>query len=627
MKKLVMSVATIVFLLSGISLLMLTIEDKKDLSGRAFEPVSNEYSTILEEQNQAKLNEGWLGSLENNTVLEAKLNKNVWERLDENKMIFGNKNEGVTVELSEAGATTKEVLGASYSKVKKVGEETEMANWVATIYSADFLGSNKVIEVWANTSQLWQLMVVSNDKPNSSIVMEVIENIAVVKSDKLNVKGDTVDDSSRLATLSRPSVVMILAKYCTSIRISSDNPDTLVANKTYPFCVASTGSGFFINSDGYIATNGHVVKLLDTTSVIYAGILGGGLDRFIVDSMASSIRSEGQDPDMAAVASVASRVKSDKQAALQYAMATKQLIDKKVINLENDRYNYYVQMGKTPMSLGVGGNVATGNGIAEAKMVGMDYDTMAANGTFHTSDVAIIKVAGIGFPALPLGDSSKIDSGESLEVMGFPGVAMGGEGSFLDSSSNAEPTVTRGVVSAIKQAKGDMKKLIQTDASINHGNSGGPAINVDGEVVGIATYGLTVDSGSGNYNFLSDIDDLKSLASKNGIETKSGITYDKWKSGLDSYYLSYFKYAKSDFESVQKLYPDHPTVDNYVKEAELKAGTVVDVTPMFSKSQRTILMTVSGILMVLSLLIMTGMTIANFFNRPRQMTLNGPFLG
>ena len=78
---------------------------------------------------------------------------------------------------------------------------------------------------------------------------------------------------------------------------------------------------------------------------------------------------------------------------------------------------------------------------------------------------------------------------------------------------------------------------------------------------------------------------------------------------------------------MQKLYPDHPTVDNYVKEAELKAGTVVDVTPMFSKSQRTILMTVSGILMVLSLLIMTGMTIANFFNRPRQMTLNGPFLG
>jgi S1-C subfamily serine protease len=86
-------------------------------------------------------------------------------------------------------------------------------------------------------------------------------------------------------------------------------------------------------------------------------------------------------------------------------------------------------------------------------------------------------------------------------LIGFPGIAMGSNSQLLDPSANAEPTFTRGVVSAFKQAKGNRKNLIQTDDSINHGNIGGPAISSDGRVVGLATYGLTPTEGGGNFNF------------------------------------------------------------------------------------------------------------------------------
>ena len=113
------------------------------------------------------------------------------------------------------------------------------------------------------------------------------------------------------------------------------------------------------------------------------------------------------------------------------------------------------------------------------------------------SDVALLKISddSYTFPSLNLGEASELKDGDSILVIGFPGIVSGSKSgpALIDyESSSAKATVTRGIVSSMKKdTQGN--NLIQTDAVIGHGNSGGPAFNSKGEVIGIATYGIAGD--------------------------------------------------------------------------------------------------------------------------------------
>ena len=96
------------------------------------------------------------------------------------------------------------------------------------------------------------------------------------------------------------------------------------------------------------------------------------------------------------------------------------------------------------------------------------------------TDVAVVKIDGRDLPVAQLGDSSKLEIGETVIAIGNP---LGLEGG---------PTVTVGVVSALARSIEDpggptLHDLIQTDAAINPGNSGGPLIRMSGEVIGVNT--------------------------------------------------------------------------------------------------------------------------------------------
>ncbi len=92
------------------------------------------------------------------------------------------------------------------------------------------------------------------------------------------------------------------------------------------------------------------------------------------------------------------------------------------------------------------------------------------------SDLAVIRVKDAGPGVAPLGDSDALQPGETVIAIGSP------LGDFKNS-------VTVGVVSALNRTVpgSGQEGLVQTDAAINHGNSGGPLVNLRGEVVGINT--------------------------------------------------------------------------------------------------------------------------------------------
>jgi serine protease Do len=99
-------------------------------------------------------------------------------------------------------------------------------------------------------------------------------------------------------------------------------------------------------------------------------------------------------------------------------------------------------------------------------------------------DVAVLKIEGKDFPYLEVGDSSKIELGETVVAIGNP------LGEFEDTLSSG---IISGLSRKIKAYGGLMSKatslrgLIQTDAAINPGNSGGPLVNMEGKAVGINT--------------------------------------------------------------------------------------------------------------------------------------------
>src|SRR2546422_775056 len=92
-------------------------------------------------------------------------------------------------------------------------------------------------------------------------------------------------------------------------------------------------------------------------------------------------------------------------------------------------------------------------------------------------DAAVLKIDGIGLPTLPTGDSNTVRQGQEVLVLGYPFATVLGAQSV---------TVTRGIVSALRSAEG----LIQIDAALNPGNSGGPVLNTRGDVIGIAVAGV-----------------------------------------------------------------------------------------------------------------------------------------
>lgn len=112
----------------------------------------------------------------------------------------------------------------------------------------------------------------------------------------------------------------------------------------------------------------------------------------------------------------------------------------------------------------------------KAKIIGFDKRT----------DVALVKIEGSNLPRLTIGDSDKIRVGEWVIAIGSPfGLAN---------------TVTAGIVSAKARDTGDYLPLIQTDVAVNPGNSGGPLINMRGEVIGINSQ---IYSRSGGYMGIS----------------------------------------------------------------------------------------------------------------------------
>jgi serine protease Do len=119
-------------------------------------------------------------------------------------------------------------------------------------------------------------------------------------------------------------------------------------------------------------------------------------------------------------------------------------------------------------------------------------------GADRRSDVALLKVNATNLPYLRTGDSSKIRVGEWVIAIGSP--------------FNLDNTVTAGIISAKSRDTGEYLPLIQSDVAVNPGNSGGPLINMRGEVIGINSQIATLSGAYNGISFAVPIDEVMRVA-------------------------------------------------------------------------------------------------------------------
>lgn len=328
-----------------------------------------------------------------------------------------------------------------------------------------------------------------------------------------------VSDGERLAMYSKPAVVRIVDGAVGQIRFQAPNGQVF----TYNVSSVALGSGFFISSNGYVATNAHVV----------------------------STTREGEE--------------KAKQALFWHMLQQiGQQIGRDPRSLDQ---NFFMQRSEL-VSFQKLHHVIIPDGSSfpfEIKQYGAPAGSSADQG----KDVAIVKIEVRNAPVLKLGDSDRVQLQDHVTVIGYPGAADTFQSGMLSQKSAFEASITDGKISARKQASSGAP-ILQTSASATHGNSGGPVLNDAQEVIGLLTFrGDTVNGQEvSGFAFVVPSNTVMEYVKSAGATNTDGPTDTIFREGLDYYWNDQYSYAIPKFEEVKRLFPQHSEVDRLVQSSQ-----------------------------------------------------------
>jgi S1-C subfamily serine protease len=321
--------------------------------------------------------------------------------------------------------------------------------------------------------------------------------------------SDQLKPDEKRALEAKPAVVLVVVEFQAKWTLG-DSSVTLTHREI--------GTGFFFHPDGYLITNGHVVQ--------YANMK---------DLQAEKSRQE--------------ELKADNINKLKEVIAAYQKQTGKTVTEEQ-----IAQLWKNASIAQVGTPTITVV-LENRKTVNADILQYSAPINENGKDVAILKVPGGNYPTVPLGNSDQVRLQDAIMVMGYPGVAsQWGDNPLISADSNYEASATNGHISAVKTGPLGMP-VLQTDTAITHGNSGGPAFNDQGQVIGIATFGN--DSVQG-FNFLVAINTAMEFVRQTGVSPSRSTFDEHWARALDMYDAGEFKSAITEFDNVLQFMPDLP---------------------------------------------------------------------
>lgn len=345
----------------------------------------------------------------------------------------------------------------------------------------------------------------------------------------------------KMVELSKPAVVRPVTTVTAVLGFTDQRVVAAVGGQNpLELSFTITGSGWFISSDGYLVTNAHVAEVARMKD---DELLGSQVLPMLIQYISQNLGVRLTNDDIALLLNTTQLVRLDRQFF--------------VLTPGGDRLGAEIKSFGVPI-----GNDVSGK------------------------DVAVLKVEGKNFPTLAPGDSDKLVVQDKMFILGYPGNAdyIG----LFDDKSILEVTVSDGAVQARKNtAQGT--PVIQTGAAAAKGNSGGPAMNEQGQVIGILTFGK-----SDTMNFVVPMNTIQEFVRQAGAIPGGSETNTRFQEAMELYWNGQYSKSIAKFESVLRIYPSHAEAKKYLQAAEERRKT----EPAVNFGDPVVLVVIGGLVLV-----------------------------
>lgn len=310
------------------------------------------------------------------------------------------------------------------------------------------------------------------------------------------------------------------------------------------------GSGFIVTPDGYVITNAHVVDENDETTK----------KNFAQQAFQKILDEDAKDVE----ATIGRKLTEEEAKALTDANSWYFTQTMEVGNIEKD---FSVVMG-----------ISGDKGKIEPMIIPASLITKG--GAIPGKDVAILKLTRKHtYPTIRIGNDKTMRVGDQIYVLGYPAVATFHP--LISEESISEASLTRGLVSAKKNMK-DGWEVLQVDAAITHGNSGGPVMNEYGEVIGLATFG-SIDyqrqAEVQGMNFVVPTTIVDEFIREANIKPSMSDISLVYEQALDLFDASRYKKALTKFDEVKSMNASFPFIDNMISETKKNIDKGLDKEP------------------------------------------------
>src|SRR6266404_6286382 len=298
----------------------------------------------------------------------------------------------------------------------------------------------------------------------------------------------------------KPAVVLVVAKISSKITLDYRTGPV----KITPPVFRETGTGWFLDADGWLMTNGHVVQPAYEPP------------RWLANQQAQRAVTTACLPPVLKKMGIQPGDRPEAEEAAKRRLLDTVLPSAKV-NLKPDVFVV----------------TAKGRFKAEVKKYSPPVNEMSGR------DLALLKVPGENYPVLSLADSKGAQIGDPVHIIGFPGVVLSHE--LLNQSSMVEASITNGAVSGFKQDKNN-NTVIQTDAPAAWGNSGGPVVDDRGNVIGLLTFVSLAPGPEGGivqgFNFVIPSAAVTDFVKGTAVKVNAGSKFnDAWFAGLSALFI------------------------------------------------------------------------------------------